>query len=129
MKNIILEGYFNMLIMIGHIGMLWWVSTSVMCIALIKHTMNYNQKHYKLFYTKGICALICLFFLSIIGYGLYMAKSVIVLKEKFLFIIGYDNFIECPIDPIFSIICAGYLIGTSSFVLALVAWFYVLYSK
>jgi len=129
MKEIIVENYFNTLVMLGHVGMLWWVSSTVLCIAIISHTMNYNNKTKAIFHTKGICALIGVFFLSIIGYGLYMSKEILVLKEVLITFFDYDCLTTCPIGPLFSVVCTGYLIGTSSFVLMLIGWLYVVYSN
>lgn len=130
MNDVLLEKHLDMLIMLGHVGMLWWVSSTVLCISIINFTLKYNHKKKNLFYTTGISILIGMFFLSIMFYGLVMAKYVLILKDA-LFTAEYFD-VRCygrNVEPIFSMISNAYLIGTSSFIILLVGWLYVLHSK
>ena len=130
MNNVLLEKHFDMLIMLGHIGMLWWVSSTVLCISIINYTMKYSHEKDNLFYTTGLCILIGVFFLTITLYGIVMARYAMILKEA-LFTAVYFDVTGCGanIEPLFSMVSIGYLIGASSFVLMLVGWLYVLHSK
>lgn len=128
MENEIIKHHFEMLIMMGTTGMIWWVSGLAFCMSLLK---SYISMDTDCIYLVQLEYIIILFFISIIIFGLAMSWYSVELRDNLLHCFNINELrIYGPrINIFFNIIKNGILIGTSSFFLFFLVAVYAIFSK
>ena len=123
---LIINKTFELLVMMGNAGMLWWISGIVFCVSLIKMYYGLLQdESINEYYIKMITVFITLFFCSTVVFGLTMThQSSLLFINISHFITNYHMY-----EHLFDIISKGFLIGTSSFFLILLSWLFMITGK
>jgi hypothetical protein len=111
---------------LGDTGMLWWVSSSALVAAILgavwlkREAFDEGKNRLLAFW---LCFLVWWFIASIVIYGVRALRAVDALHED-VRALCISAEIECTdlFDTDFSMAYSGYRIGTSTFVIALIAW-------
>lgn len=125
---VVIQGHLDIVNMMGQMGMLWWVSSTVMCIGILKSAWTYRDKGGKEL-PRSIIWLITLFLGSIMFFGAACAIAVVQLEEEYQHIVGPVLLQQLPGTAMFSMVARGFVIGTSSFIIVGICWVYILTEK
>ena len=97
---------------------------------MYKYLLNLKSFfHHVTLYFQGISVLIFLFFVSLIGYGIFCTFYIIKLKEGILPLISLSIIQTSCVSNILDLTVFFYLICTSSFVFMFMGWIYILIAK
>lgn len=80
----LVEGYFTLTVMLGHIITLWWAAGTTLCLAILKLVMDYKPTNESAPYSMGIATLAGSFFVSLIGYGFFVSWYVGLINQGIL---------------------------------------------
>ena len=129
LKEIIIA-HLNYLNMVGQMGMLWWVSSTVFVFTLIKTFYNYKTQLMKRNLEKPIGVFITAFIVSIIVFGIVSCICLIRLETELrLIVIKFVEFEDYDISSMFFSTIIFLLIGTSSFIFFLIIWIIMWYHE
>ena len=123
----LIEGNEQFLQMLVDSGMSWWVSSVAFCAAVVVAVwMNRDSvvdlyASHKIAY-QAFMSLVLMFFLSVDGYGAWLLRSVIGIKDQLfsLMTIADSGFEYAYFE--FTSIRVAFTIGTSSFVILSIIW-------
>lgn len=125
-EELLLEIFQNNLEYLGTLtssSMLWWVSAVVFCGSIISATWIKREEIREFRSAQAFFTILSLFFLSIILYGAWIIYTVNRLQEESLAI---STELGKTMDIFqFQALKIGVGIGTTSFVLVLIAWFII----
>lgn len=128
-EEVVLRGIFNTVIMMGHMGMLWWVSGMAFCLSVIKIMVTHDKEKYPMAHYECVVIFITILFGSIIVFGLIMMIHGSKLQNDAISIISKSGKEFYPVETIFSVVILGFGLGTSSFILIFAIWLYILIDK
>lgn len=123
----LIEGNQQFLQTLVETGMSWWVSSVAFCAAVVvaiwlnrDNVMELYAKH-RLAY-QVFMSLVLIFLLSVVGYGLWMIRSVLGIKEQLAGLIeGAEANLHYSYFE-FTSIGVAFVIGTTSFMILSVIW-------
>lgn len=102
------------------VGMIWWVSSCVLCASIITGIWKFGQTLAGNPIVRALRRAIGFFFLTIVTFGAFMTVHLLVLAHEF-------SALKSPLASAFWWDCVAtsisYGIATSSFVLVTIAWF------
>jgi hypothetical protein len=114
--EIILESKLKFLDTLASVGMSWWVSGIVFCATILAGCWLKRDTVIKVPFFQLFCATLTVFYLSVVGFGAFMAFETRNLAREVQQLLSSD-----PGTP-FQTVFYGYLIGTTSFVLIALCW-------
>lgn len=86
----LVEGYFTLVVMLGHIITLWWAAGTTLCMAILKLVMDYKVTKENTPYCAGIVTLAGFFFISLICYGFFVSWYIGILNQGILGLLPLD---------------------------------------
>lgn len=123
----LIDGNEQFLQVLVETGMSWWVSSVAFCAAVVVAVWMNRDSVAEIYSTHrlayhGFMSLVLGFFVSIVGYGLWMIRSVFGIRDQ-LTVLIQDADINIPYPYFeFTSIWVSFLIGTSSFIILCVIW-------
>ena len=99
-------------------GITWWTSSCLLCAGIIAGVWRYRESLTTSPLLTSLRVAIGFFFLSIVVFGLLITLHLCILYSQVSHLAGGKDF---TLD--FAVTAISYLIATSSFVFASVAWF------
>jgi hypothetical protein len=129
MEEVLVNSYFRTLVTLVTTGCAWWAAATVLCMGIIKVTLDSSPKEGELLYYKGILIIIGLFFISLIVYGIFCAMYVQQLKICVLPLISIELIQKGSVPKIFDYSMYFYYICTTTFLFFFISWIYVLAIK
>ncbi len=124
----VLSEHCDMAEVLGQLGMAWWVSATVMVIGILRYAYEYKrEKNTQI--PVALMVLVSLFLASIVLFGLVMVYASVKLESEYVFIVGNSLAERVPVKALYGLLIYGYLIGTSSFFIFIIAWVYIIGNK
>lgn len=126
----LIEGNEQYLQMLVDSGMSWWVSSVAFCAAVVVAVWLYRDNVAELYSShrasyRLFMSFVLVFFLSVVGYGLWMIRSVIGLRDQLTVLLAATNAdIEYSYFE-FTSLKISFVIGTSSFIILCLIWIVV----
>jgi hypothetical protein len=112
--------------MLGTIGCAWWAAATVLCMGIIKVTLDSSPEKSALLYYKGILIIIGLFFISLIIYGAFCAMYIQQLKSCTLPLISVELIQKGSVPKVFDYAIFFYYLCTTTFLFFFISWLYIL---
>lgn len=122
--EVIITRHLSILDVLGEIGMLWWVSSTVMCIGILRAA--YKMKRDGDMIPRDVGVMITAFLVSIIFFGFMMAYMTMKVEDEFVRIIGQVYTLRYPTDKLYDLSVYSYLVGSSSFFIFFMSWLYII---
>lgn len=129
MEEILVGSYFKMLVMLGTIGCAWWAAATVLCMGIIKVTLDSSPGKEDILYYKGILIIIGLFFISLLIYGGFCTMYIQQLKNCTLPLISVELIQKGCVPKVFDYAIFFYCICTTTFLFFFISWLYILVIK
>ena len=120
----LIEKNIDSLIMLGNVGMLWWVSATVFCLSIIKSVYSENTISKAKSINTPITIIISVLITSIVCFGIMAAITVDKLHLETKRLLSLLNFYN-DYGILFKGVYLGYLIGSTSFLLFLLIWIFL----
>lgn len=125
----LVQEYFELIILLGHMGVMWWGAATVLCVAIIKFTLEHKVNPSTSAYNTGLGILIGVFFLSLIAYGLFCSYFLYQVIQGALALMPLDMVHTGNAVSILSFFPLFYLFPTSTFVFIAVGWLWLISIK
>ena len=121
--------YFDLINMFGQVGLVWWGAATALCGAIIKVTVEYEVTPQNGAYSLGLAAMVCVFFISLIGYGLFCSFFMLQLNQGILSLTPLPLVHKGRVAEILDLIPLFYLFLTTTFVLLGLGWLWLIRIK
>jgi hypothetical protein len=123
------NGYFNFIIMLASVNMLWYVSTIVYLLSILKIVKDYRDLPLNDYTTFTLIIFKGFTLLTIILYGVGMYGYIDRLNIQFNLLIQSGKYIKNDVSILFEILKFSYLIQSCSFILFLIMYLYIVASN
>ena len=130
LTQMLIEQHIEYLIMLGQMGMLWWVSATVLSFKIIVNMYQNKEKYFVDKIRIPIGIFISSFFMSIIIFGINESYYILKLENETRRLLqSINSFKEYEISVMFFSTLINFLIGSTSFVFFLIIWLVLWFKK
>ncbi len=123
------NGYFNFIIMLSSVNMLWYVSTIVYLLSILKIVKDYRDLPLNDYTTFTLIIFKGFTLLTIILYGIGMYGYIDKLNIQFNLLIQSGKYIKNDVSILFEILKFSYLLQSCSFILFFIMYLYIVTSN
>ena len=125
----IINNYFELVIMLGHIGVIWFGTSITLCGVILKYTIDYKIANKSNPYGLEIVGLVGGYLVALVAYGLFSCYYLRQVSEGIMGLIPLPVVQRSNVAAITECMSYFYLFPTFTFFLVMVAWFWILRRK